>query len=379
MAVLAAGAARFRFTLRPQVVAFLLFSAYLFLLERWRHGGERGVWALAPLQVLWANVHGSAVLGFGLAFGFAVGESLRALLARRLGGVVPRPRDRVALGLLWPLAGGLLALTLVNPHGARLLTLPFTHAAAQETSGLKELLKDRAGIALAQLGGEHVLFGVLAAVGLATLAASVLRKDVTEVGLFVGLLVLALRSERFVGLFAVASVPIVARNLTSLAKPCVGLVPRRTATAVAASALLALGGLGFVQTRRAMPFGLGVPDGLLPEEEVAFVEAEYPEGKLFNDFEHGGYIAWRTRRPVFLDSRGVLAYPPDLMVRYVGLWTSREPRLGWLDDYGVSVALVGRRQVAPGRREPRDLFRADPRWALVHEGRVADVFVRRPD
>ncbi|NQT85522.1 hypothetical protein HQ560_02080 [bacterium] len=98
------------------------------------------------------------------------------------------------------------------------------------------------------------------------------------------------------------------------------------------------------------------------------VQERYPLGKLYNEFEHGGYIAWTARRPVFIDSRGVLAYDPEHVARVVSLWTTEAPSLDGLD---ASVALVGRERV-------RRLFEADPRWRGVARTPVCWVYVTVP-
>jgi len=374
VALVAAYAARFRFTLRPQVVAFLLLSVYLYVLERWRAGRSRGLLVLLPLQVLWANVHGSAVVGWALTAAYAAGEGLRAVTARRLRDVVPAPRPARAVALLGLLAAVLLPLTLLNANGARVLTEPFALARAQQAAGLKEFLLDRASLPWAELTGRHLFFSILAVVGLVTLAGSLVRRDWTEAGLFAGLLAAAVHSQRFVGLFAVAGAPVVARNLSAMAAALrrgrAARPPRPAPTVAALVAACMLMELAARGATGEQPSGLGLAPGLFPEQEVALVQERYPHATLFNEWEHGGYIAWHTRRPVFLDSRGLLAYDAGLVRRYVEAWTSRERYEELMAACGASVALVER---PPLRRH----FRDDPRWVRVHQGPVCSVFVRQ--
>ena len=383
--LLAAGAARFRFTLRPDVAGLLLLGVYLYLLERWRHGRVRGILWLLPLQVLWANLHGSSVLGWGLALAYAAAESLRTVLHGRLPtadgrlkSAVEDRKSKIALAGLWCVAVALVSLTLLNPFGMRVLELPFGLAEAHAASGLKELHEERASLAWADLAGRHLPFAILAALGAATLIGSALRKDVTEVGIFLGFLGVALSSARFIGVFAVAAAPIVARNLWVMAGAVASRrAPRRGVlgrglllSAAAALALVGVGWLGIHRTRQELPWGLGLAEGLFPEAEAAFVQARYPTGNLFNEFEHGGYISWRTRRPVFLDSRGLLAYDARLLQDYVAAWTSRERWTEVTERYGVAVAMVA-------RPELQRMFRTGGGWALAFQGPVCGVFVRR--
>ncbi|HUT35850.1 MAG TPA: hypothetical protein VNE39_20350 [Planctomycetota bacterium] len=364
--VVAVGAARFRFTLRPQVVGLLLLSAYLFVLERWRGGGNRGLLVLLPLQVLWANVHGSAILGCGLVIAYAAAESVRG----RVGVKSEIGNRKSEILWLWAIALALVPLTLLNPHGTGILSLPFTHAAKQVTSGLKGLLQDRAAIAWADLGSRHLCFAILGGIGIVSLVASVVRRDVTEAGLFAGTLAAALYSERFVDLFAVASAPIAARNLTRILHTPLARLDRRLLNSLGAVAVFGLAMLGKASSDKCVPFGLGPAEGLLPEQELAFIQEHHPTGSLFNEFEHGGYIYWQTRRPVFLDSRGELAYDMAYFRAYVDAWTSRDRWRELVERYGLTVALVARPPL-------QAVLRSDGQWEQVFQGPVGAVFARK--
>jgi len=352
--LVAAAAARFRFTLRPQVVAMLLLAAYLFLFERWRQGKPHGLLLLLPLQVLWANVHGSAAFGCGLMLACAAAESLRCFALQS--------ENRRRLLWLWAVALALIPATMLNPNGVAQLTFPFSHAAAQSAMGLKELLQDRASIVWSDLASRHIFFTILAAGGILSLVGCWRRRDITEAGLLVGLLWASFHSERFIELFAVAAAPIVARGI-----PGLGL----KSPIMAAAGLCLLAFACIQATAKALPFGLGVAHGFFPEEEVAWIQHHAPQGNLFNEFEHGGYVSWTTRRPVFLDSRGMPSYDPALVRAYVDAWTSRDAWRELLGKYFISVALVERRPL-------KRMFDTSPDWTLAHEGPVFSVYLRKP-
>ena len=368
----AAFAARFRLTLRPQVVAFLLLAVYLYLLERWRLGASwRLLLTLLPLQVAWANVHGSVVVGCALPLAVAAGESIRLLAGRRLSGVEPPPREARDLARLWAIALLLVPLTLVNANGTAVLTEPFALSQLQSETGLKGFLLDRSALPWAELAGRHAFFGVLALLGAATLVGSLLRRDATEVGLLLGLGAAALHSQRFVGLFAVGAAPIIARSLSAAYAALRGRRESRMRHVIAVMLVACIGmEAGWRLLWREQPTGFAPAMDQLPEAEIQWVQEHYPEGKLLNEWEHGGYIAWRTRRPVFLDSRGLLAYGPSLVRAYREAWTSGKALSALTERYGVSVALAARPPLV-------QRLRADRRWVEVHRGPVCAVFALR--
>jgi hypothetical protein len=121
--------------------------------------------------------------------------------------------------------------------------------------------------------------------------------------------------------------------------------------AATVASLIAIAWLGVDRSREELPPGFGIAGGFFPESETDLMAlsrmrgelACIPnEGYLLNEFEHGGYIYWRTRRPVFLDSRGLLAYDAKLMQDYVAAWTSPEKLKELIDRYQITAALVAR-------------------------------------
>ena len=103
---------------RPYHFGMLLFAAALLLAQRWRRGSERAAWALVPLTALWANLHGSWVLGPALFAATAAGalidgpdEAARRRALRALG-----------IALLAYLAAG------ISIPGPRIYLYPFEHA-----------------------------------------------------------------------------------------------------------------------------------------------------------------------------------------------------------------------------------------------------------
>ena len=83
---------------RPQLFAYPLFLAVLWLLLKWQNREQKFIWLLVPLSWAWANLHGSFILFFilvGIAFVFGSGDRKK---------------------LFWIVLTA-LAVTLLNPRG----------------------------------------------------------------------------------------------------------------------------------------------------------------------------------------------------------------------------------------------------------------------
>jgi hypothetical protein len=83
---------------RPQLFAYPLFLAVLWILLKWQKREQKFLWLLIPLSWAWANLHGSFILFFilvGIAFIFGIGDRKK---------------------IFW-FALVSLAVTLLNPRG----------------------------------------------------------------------------------------------------------------------------------------------------------------------------------------------------------------------------------------------------------------------
>jgi hypothetical protein len=306
LAVLALGVARSRLFARPELLALPILLLFLALLWRDREASRRGrrtraLWLLLPLETLWANLHGSFVLGPVLVLVFAAAEALEAGL--RAGGERARRTRRaaVALGLLaaaalatrrppafglaaaallaagsalfWAgaaaglvrlpaaaprqglarllgLAALLVAAALANPRGAELLLFPFEFTTG--ASAITRLVNEwQPLLSSAYAQGSlrlHAFLG-FAAVGCAALALAARRAclGLLELGLLLAFGLLALCHERWIGTTALLTAPALASLLAaaraaSRAPGAVergaGLVLGLAALAAAARALL---------------------------------------------------------------------------------------------------------------------------------------------
>src|SRR5207237_5797435 len=58
----------------PQLFAWILALVFLSVAERERRRRSRGIWMLPVIAALWANMHGSFLLGPAILFIYALGE-----------------------------------------------------------------------------------------------------------------------------------------------------------------------------------------------------------------------------------------------------------------------------------------------------------------
>jgi len=373
---------RFRLTDRPETASLALLAIYLFILTSPDLPTMRRAGGAFLLTALWANVHAGALLAPALAAACALGSLLELSRARseRAGAGVDL-RDRAKGEALAGAAS--FAGLLFNPWGYQLLLVPLKLAGALADPRLVNPEWVRPA------WSTFSLFHTALAGGLFLCAFRILRREDPSGWrpflLLAGSGALALTGARHIGVFFV-----VAAFAAALAwKPAPGAPEVRPAGGVTA----AIWGLGaavlfpiFPSTLTAPP-GFGVVQGTFPAEETDYVSAnlETPRA-LYNDVGHGGYLIWRLypEDRVFIDGRNEIH--ATLLHEIAEALDDGRAWSALLDRYGIQAAIVRYReeQIRLAGAPPEDPGRSfsslhfpRTKWALVHWGDSAMVFVRR--
>jgi hypothetical protein len=381
-------ASEMRFEARPEVFSWLLLAVVLHLLERDAVGLRSPLWLLAPLHLLWANLHGLFVLGW-----IAIGcYGLGAAIAAATGQEGERARVRRLVG--WGSAA--VAATVVNPYGLRGTLFPLTLATRLgEGNVFAQSIGEFASPFDLRLS-EHfpffprlplAAFWVLAASAVIAALVHLRRRRFDAAFLAPPFLVLSGLMIRNLPLLAVACLPAIAQAI-----PASGFLsglgvrgPRqsrvlRGVTVVIAIVTVLLGARTvtdayYLGSRRPERFGWGWNRQALPIEAAEHaLRVGLPEHVL-NHLNFGGYLMWALPQPVFIDGR----------LEVVGESFFEEYRRTLASEEGIeaAVARFGVRWIVfPYATNPELLTRLsrDPRWRLAHVDPVAVIFVREsPD
>ena len=395
---------------RPYAFTYLLLPVSLILLTRARDGqSHRLIW-LAPLVVLWANLHQGVLVLLGLLLVYALGDALTALRLC-IQEAHAEPPDLLADPATWRssqqgrwrlparLAGRMLGTTalcagavMVSPYGWRvywnvLITL-------RNHSLMASVTEWNSAFTLPLVQWQPFL--AMAAVVFGSLALS-RRRSLAALLAVAALFGEALLHARNMPLFAVGGVVIAAPHFSAALQEVrqhLGLSPHpgRQGPLIAAFALLgvaALASVSFVELQKAIgprgysPAGIGeavaqTPD--YPEAACAFMETEgFPAHlRLLNDFETGGYLLWRLpAEPVFIDGRLDVyvgrTFDDMLLLTHAG---ASPARTALLRRYDFDCVLTTSRREA-------NLFGADPQWRQVYSdpkamsGPHSRIFLRR--
>lgn len=363
LSVLAGCMMSYYMLVRPHELVWPLTAVWVGVLIESREAGRAPPWGLLPVMLAWVNLHGSFILGLGLA----VMMALEAI-------VDAKERWRV-VGQRW---GGFVAAAvgcaLLNPRGWHLLVFPFH---LLEMHVLRQLVDwQQTNLAV------HPVMGVwlLIVVGLA-LSGKVRLSPVRAVTL-VGLIYFALEYARNVSLlgliapFLIASplaaqwrrTPTRTRALQALETAFRALHgPGRIGAWCATVMVAGVIGIVAVTVRRPQPLSFCTPRAALD-----VLLAKRPKARIFDDANFGGYLIFHGI-PVFVDPRVDVYGDAFLRQYYDAIELSPGGDISaLLDRYRINAILIG-----PEWPVVKLLDRS-PQWKRVYADKVAVVYLRRP-
>ena len=343
---------------RPQMLNILLAALFTTLLELYRRGDRRVLWAFPPLIALWANLHSGFFLGLGLLGAVLVGEGAVLLLRRFTLRTLSAPRWRALVLVLFLC----ILAALLNPNGYHMLLYPFDTLGSQ---AMQTYIQEWASPSFHR--PEYWPFALLLLGGAAALILSRRPVDLTDLFLFLCFGFAGLLSARHIPLFAVVAVPVVSR----------ALVGRR----VSASRRAGLISLNWaILLLLLFAAGLRITD-VLEQDQRAKV-THYPvaalvyirdhdlaERRMYNSYNWGGYLIWEGL-PVFIDGRADV-YGDAFMDEYVLAYQLRGDWRVPLEKYDVDYVLI-----ESGASFARLLEEA-PEWERAYQDEVAVIFVRK--
>ena len=361
---------RLRSQIRPETLVAVLMALELWILETRRRGGpDRSPWLIA-IAWTWANTHLSYYLGFVILAIYLGDEWLasRGATRRRAG------RSRLLrVGL------AALAISFVNPFGWRALWQPFDYGLHLRGELMYRTILELKPVDWRRYITTSLPLLVGGWVALIVWRATHRRFDRVEAILCAGFTAVALSTQRFIGFYALVATPFLMRDLGEWVTA--RRWPAWTASPWTRSALTILicGLAALPEWRRPdLPLGIGIQWERYPVRACDFMAAQGIRGRGFNNFEFGGYQAWRfwpdrTRLP-FMTGTIEAARPEDRLL-YAGVFA--RPDAWRLLDHRHRFDYILMKRLQEGDNRLLDVLDADTTWALVFADDAATVYVRR--
>jgi hypothetical protein len=361
---------------RPQMFSLLLASIFISFLDRYsRHEQMPSIWWLAPLMILWVNLHAGFALGLVLIVLAIAGLLLDWLLLRQDSFANFWQRARPLCWLLIICA----AAVCLNPSGARIYSYPFETLSSHAMMQYIEEWRSP--------DFHNPLFQILALLFLATFAVLAMSNKRARPGQLLMLAATAwaaLQSGRNVAFFALVAIPLLAEHSWTLIaghswSSWLSAIEARERTersrqkivlnVLLLGIMLAVAALGVERAVRKQP---AVEAEEFPAAAVDFIREHKPPQPIYNEYTWGGYLIWKLYPDyhVYIDGRADV-YGDKLVEEFLDIHDGKKAWRERLDTHGIRTVLV-KPDVALA-----SLLRQDSTWQNVFEDKQAVIFVRR--
>ncbi|MBU4312827.1 MAG: tetratricopeptide repeat protein [Candidatus Omnitrophica bacterium] len=303
-----------RFLARPLVFSLFLFSVFVFILHRYKYSWfgkkENLLYLLVPLQALWVNLHGAAIIGVFLVWAYIAGEFIDSYIRHRCKeDFVIRNRKYKKL-----LYAGILVLvsTGLTPYGYNAILFPLRQAGEMYfiTEWLPTIYED-----------SFLNFGIMPYYRLflfISIVVFVLRARLissTHIIMFSVFMYLSLSARRHLPFFSLAVAPCIIQYTEGLEFKKISLNLKKILAQVYCISLLIflllLGeklvtGTYFMKMPNGPRVGLGKIE--FPDDAANFIIESGLKGNMFNDYGSGCFLIWKfyPERRVYLDGRNTI-------------------------------------------------------------------------
>ena len=347
---------------RPHAMVWPLAALWVATLVKAAEERRSPPWWLAAVMCLWANLHGSFMLGLALIFPFAL-ESIMAARREKSDADYRRLLARWALFFC-----AAIVCVLINPVGYRALLFPF------HMLGMKTVLALITEWRSPDFERPQALTIWLFAL-LALALSGRFRLPWIRSALLLGLLYMALQHQRNIPLLALLSPFILAGPLAAqrTAAPADNNVLDRVFRALALPASWSTAWIGIIGSFLVAALVLRaqhpVPTNYSPVRAVDALVASGVKGPILNDYNFGGYLIFRGI-PVFIDSRADMYGEKFVTKTLQTVWLSRPGFEELLEKYHIQSTLL------PADAAAARLLDRLPGWRRLYSDDMAVVHVR---
>ena len=357
---------------RPHIFSLVLMVVWYYLLDKYQYQHEDYLYLLAPMMLLWVNLHGGFLAGFILIGIYLVGNFVMFITSEDS----KRDLHRQKAGKLGLLTAICLLVCLINPYTYHILLFPFKLTSNQF---LMDHVSEFLSPNFHNLSVKFFEFFMLLA--LALFAISKIRLNIIELTLILLFTHMSLYSGRYIPLFAIIVAPVLVRQAEPMLEQSGGkfisFFKKRASniSLIDASArgclwpIFAVVLVVFVAAKGKIEHNFD--EKAKPVAAVEFLKKETLHGNMFDNDEFGDYIiyaAW-PKYKVFFDGRSDM-YGTDIFKEYYKIIYFKQ---GWektIEKYDITWIIYNANSVFS-----RFLLQNDE-WKLIYADKVANIFLK---
>lgn len=379
-----------RTDVRPEIFSYLFLAFFIFAIFKSKNESQhKWLWFLPMVQVFWTNMHIYFAIGPIMLFFFVIDRVIEKKIISKSESLNPNKksfgfwildlfRNSRLEFRIWLLV---IMATLINPNFISGALYPLTVLKNYGYSIVENqnifFLRDY-GISLTAINIFEISLAVLI-LGF-IIAFKNGRKQITfEVLSTIFFTVMAVKMLRNFGLYGLAFIPLVALNLSTVLPltPFNGVSPqgRRMTVGYITIAIV----LVFLtwQNVQADKFGLDIPVGA--EKGVQFLRENNISGPVFNNFDVGSFLIWKTfpERKVFVDGRPE-AYSVDFFEKiYKPMQMDQKVWEKYSKQYDINYIFFDYHDITPWARTFLARISQDKNWVRTYVDEYVVIFLKR--
>lgn len=355
-------------TVRCQLLTFLFFAMWIYLLEKIRNGDNKLLFVLPVMMLVWSNFHGGCVSGLGVLAIYGVGELLNR-----------KPFKKYFLAII-----PCILVMFINPYGYE-----YVKFLAMATTMARPLITEwRASFDTRDIM-ESIHFKGFMSVMVFSWAAGMLKDkfsweklDKTKILMLLVTLILALKHIKHQPIFIITAASFLYNDFYNVFNAVIKFLRKLLhlnnetfikAFVITKETVVYLG-IAFYCCVAAfyIPFSPTVGESKYPIYAIEFIRANNIKGNLLLSFNYGSYAAYKLypQNLIFMDGRYEEVYYDDLLPMLARLHVANVP--GWDDaikGYRTDVILMAKKY------NIYTVLKNDKNWKRIFEDDKYAVFV----
>ncbi|MDH5721468.1 MAG: hypothetical protein OEZ13_12750 [Spirochaetia bacterium] len=386
---------RFRLFVRPFLFSYLFLSVFLYVILHWlKHKNIKYLFMLLPIELVWANTSKGFFFGPVILFIFFTSEillpQLKNLSSNFSGRWVETNKNNSKninyfyeekLPVIIGIGIGIFLISLINIEFYSLYVTIYENLIWGIGEGSPSA--EHAPLSSMMLWGYGLrytyAFQILFLGSLLSCFFINSRKNLFYALLFIIFLVPALKAVRMIDFFSIITAPIFVRSIDKL----FNIINKRFQLSFNINYITFSGLFLFIialtlLTQASYSAGTGPNPKRFPLGAVRFLENNNIQGRIFNSYPFGGYLAWQNpQNKVFIDGRANHLYEPDFVNNiYI---KSLHDDIKWKDSeaaYNFEIA-VFEYELKSGPIHFPIHIHENQNWALVYWDEISTIYLKR--
>ena len=361
LVILAAISTSPEWTIRPQVISFLILSSLnIYIIHNNNLNWKKYSW-LPFLFLVWANIHGGYIWGVLLLIAVIIGNYVEIFVFKN------KTINKLELNKFSLLSLISFLFITINPNGLDILKLPFQTINVSISS-----IMEWASPNFHDMIMQPFLWIVLLFITSSSLSKR--RLPIDQLLKVIGFLFLAFISQRNIPLAIVVLLPIMIDNLSSLFNNNQNNVskkksnlPRFVTYSLNTIIILCLGFACAIRIY-SITSSSKISD-IYPTQAVNWIHENHPKGNMLNSYNWGGYLIFNLPEyKVFIDGRADL-YGNELIGTWWDIVSDKPDAMPIIDKYGVNFVLL-----EPDRPIIKTLL--DNNWKISYQDEISVIVSR---